>query len=66
MDDFLQSVSRDAYDKPCEVNPEGGKLGGHAVQNWPLLRMLPVLKGDKIEDPGDNTVCPSSRFQLIS
>lgn len=47
---------RDANDKPCEVNPEGGKLWGHAVQNWCLLRMLPVLIGDKVKNPGDNKV----------
>lgn len=29
---------------------------GHAVQNWCLLRMLPVLIGDYIKNPGDNTV----------
>ena len=46
----------DRDDKPWEVNPEGGKLGGHAVQNWCLLRMLPVLIGDKVKNPGDNEV----------
>lgn len=49
-------LGKDANDKPCEVNPESGKLGGHAVQNWCLLRMLPVLIGDKIENPGDNDI----------
>lgn len=49
-------LGRDANDKPCKVNPEGGKLGGHAVQNWCLLRMLPVLIGDKVKNPGDNQV----------
>ncbi|KAL2083090.1 hypothetical protein ACEWY4_020863 [Coilia grayii] len=49
-------LGRDANNKPCEVNPEGGKLGGHAVQNWCLLRMLPALIGDKIKNPGDNKV----------
>lgn len=33
---------------------EEGKLGGHAVQNWCLLRTLPVLIGEKINSPGDN------------
>jgi len=49
-------LGRDANDKPCEVNPEAEKLGGHAVQNWCLLRMLPVLIGDKVKNPGDNKV----------
>ncbi len=49
-------LGKDANDKPCEVSPEGVKLGGHAVQNWCLLRMLPVLIGDKIENPGDNEI----------
>lgn len=31
-------LGKDANDKPCEVNPDGGKLGGHAVQNWCFLR----------------------------
>ncbi len=30
-----------ARDKPFDVT--AGKLSGHAVQNWCLLRMLPVL-----------------------
>lgn len=33
---------------------EEGKLGGHAVQNWCLLRMLPELIGEKITSPGYN------------
>lgn len=44
----------DANDRPCEVSPGSDKLGGHAVQNWCLLRMLPVLIGEKIKSPGDN------------
>lgn len=30
-------LGKDANDKPCEVNTECGKLGGHAVQNWCVL-----------------------------
>lgn len=46
----------DANDKPVEVAPGGDKLSGHAVQNWCLLRMLPVLIGDKIKSPAENEV----------
>lgn len=31
----------------------GTKLGGHAAQNWWLLRFLPVLLHDKVRDPKD-------------
>ena len=37
----------DSTNKPCELNPDGNKLGGHAVQNWCLLR---------IEGPANNKV----------
>lgn len=49
-------LGNDALDKPCEVNSCSDKLGGHAVQNWCLLRLLPVLIGDKIKNPADNDV----------
>lgn len=49
----------------CKLNDSGNKpaaclrnkkkkLGGHAVQNWTLLRLLPLLIGDKIDDPSDS------------
>jgi hypothetical protein len=41
----------DAASKPCAVNSKGDRLGGHAVQNWCLLRMLVLLIGDRITDP---------------
>lgn len=43
----------DANNKPGTVNEQGSKLGGHAVQNWCLLRLLPVLVGSKISDNSD-------------
>lgn len=43
----------DANDKPCEVTPGSNKLSGHSVQNWCLLRMLPVLIAKKIQSPGE-------------
>jgi hypothetical protein len=33
----------DAASKPCGVNSKGDRFGGHAVQNWCLLRMLVLL-----------------------
>lgn len=36
-------LGSDAHDKPCDVSPDNDKLGGHAVQNWCFLRLLPVL-----------------------
>lgn len=36
----------DANGKPVEVAPGRDKLSGHAVQNWCLLRMLPVLTAE--------------------
>lgn len=38
----------EALTKPCAVNPDGAKLSGQAIQNWNLLRLLPVLIGDKM------------------
>lgn len=49
----------DQPNKPAFVKWQGkGKkeskvLGGHAVQNWSLLRLLPFLIGDKIKDFND-------------
>ena len=49
-------LGSDADNKPCEVNSEAKKLSGHAVQNWCFLRLLPLLVGDRIVDPFENTV----------
>ena len=46
-------LASDASDKPCEVTPNAHKLGGHAVQNWCLLRLFPLIIGDKIPDLND-------------
>ncbi|KAG1673612.1 Zinc finger protein ZXDC [Nymphon striatum] len=37
----------------CEVNLNGEKLGGQAVQNWYFLRFLPLIIGYKISEPAD-------------
>jgi len=46
----------DANNKPCEVKPNSEKLGGHAAQNWCLLRLFPILVGDRIKNPLDDEV----------
>lgn len=52
----LKYLGNDARDKPVEVTPGTGKLSGHAVQNWCLLRLLPLLVGEKIVSPTENEV----------
>lgn len=49
-----QYKATDACSKPCEVSPQTLKLSGHAVQNWNFLRMLPLIIGDKVQDPQDD------------
>jgi hypothetical protein len=39
-------------DKPAPVS-NGVKLGGHAVQTWVLIRIIPILIGDKIKNKQD-------------
>lgn len=41
----------DVNNKPCQVPANGQKLGGNASQNWCLLRLLPLLIGDRIKKP---------------
>jgi hypothetical protein len=43
-------VGDDAANKPVPVNPQGGHLGGHAVQNWTMLRLLSLCISDKVND----------------
>jgi len=43
-------LGSDAKDKP---DPVSLKLGGHAVQNWCLLRLLPVLVGRQVKSFND-------------
>ncbi|XP_034238641.1 uncharacterized protein LOC117643699 [Thrips palmi] len=46
----FKCVGADSPNKPAFVEKKGLKLGGHAVQNWTLLRLLPFILGDKIAD----------------
>lgn len=50
----LKYKGSEALTKPVAVNSDLDRLSGQAVQNWNLLRLLPVLIGDKIQDPEDD------------
>ena len=49
----FQSHGTDVANKPCKVNMNSQTLGGHAVQNWYLLRFLPFFVGDLIQNYED-------------
>ena len=46
----------DVNNKPNEINTNGVKIGGHAVQNWCLLRLLPLIVCDYIQDQSDDVL----------
>ena len=46
-------LGNDTNNKPNDVNVTCDKIGGHAVQNWCLLRLIPLLVGDRIRDYTD-------------
>ena len=52
----LKLQGSDASNRPCDVRPKGQKLGGSAAQNWCLLRLLPILIGDRIKNPLEDQV----------
>jgi hypothetical protein len=43
----------DAANKPSTINEKGYRLGGHAVQNWTFVRLLPLILGNRIRDVDD-------------
>lgn len=45
--------ARDLRNKPAKVASEGNKLGGHALQNHLLLKLLPLYVGAKMKDTAD-------------
>ncbi|KAK3921794.1 Zinc finger protein 691, partial [Frankliniella fusca] len=47
---YLSCKGTDLPKKPAYVRSKGDKLGGHAVQNWTLLRLLPFILGNKIKN----------------
>ena len=44
----------DKSNQPCPVSHNADKLGGQAVQNWTLVRLLPLLVRNKIMEPNDD------------
>jgi len=49
----FEYTGSDAANKPAEVPASGNRLGGQAIQNWILLRFLPLIIGDKLMNKGD-------------
>ena len=43
----------DAASTPSVVVEKGVKIGGQAAENWSLLRLLPIIIGEKIPDTDD-------------
>lgn len=39
----------DATSTPSEVVEKGVKIGGQAAENWSLLRLIPIIIGEKIQ-----------------
>ena len=50
----LKLKGEDAKDRPVDIKDNLDKLRGHAVQNWCLLRNLPLIIGKRIRDIEDN------------
>lgn len=44
----------DAKSAPSEMSEKGTKLDGQAAENWTLLRLLPIIIGEKITDTEDS------------
>lgn len=55
LNDRLTSFPGEGTNKPNAIPSKGTKFGGHAAQNRWLLRFLPILVHDRIED-ADNAV----------
>lgn len=53
MNRTIQHEGSDAGSAPSEVSGGGTKIGGQAAENWCLLRLLPVIVGDKMSDTKD-------------
>ncbi len=43
----------DATSTPSDVSEKGVKIGGQATENWSLLRLLPIIIGEKIAETDD-------------
>lgn len=46
----------DGNNKPCEIRADSQKLGVNAAQNWCLLRLLPLLVGDRTKNPLEDEI----------
>lgn len=46
-------IGDDSRDRPTKIGEKSAKLGGHAVQNWVLIRFLPLLIGEAITNKQD-------------
>jgi len=56
LNERIFSCKYKGFDKnniPCKIDYKKKKLGGTAVQNWTLIRLLPILIGSKIQDSTD-------------
>jgi hypothetical protein len=51
--EHLKLKGVEAKDRPAFINEQTGKVSGHAVQIWVLIRFLPILVGHKIDDTSD-------------
>jgi hypothetical protein len=49
----FEYIGSDAANKPAEVPTSGDRLGGQAIQNWTLLRFLPLIMMDKLVNEAD-------------
>ena len=43
----------DGSDKPCLIKDKSVKLSGQAVQNWTLIRLLPLILDGFLKNPND-------------
>ncbi|KAK3920798.1 Acyl-[acyl-carrier-protein]--UDP-N-acetylglucosamine O-acyltransferase [Frankliniella fusca] len=50
----FKCVGVDSTNKPAFVPSDGEKLGGHAVQNWTMIRLFYFIIGDKIQNFEDD------------
>ena len=46
----FKCLGSDAGNKPAPIKVNGERLGGHAVQNWCFIRILPIVVGHRIKD----------------
>ena len=46
-------LASDSGNKPNDISAGGAKIGGHAAQNWCLLRLIPLILAGRIVDYDD-------------